>query len=118
MRICISLKFVIQLTLVAMLVTGCDRVKEEYYEGRSRGAIDVRSGQLKIAFVDGVKMTNFWEYTQLLQKRYAIGWLVYSLPANPRAAEAWVRGYNEVATADIYRRFGTNVLDQTLADAQ
>jgi hypothetical protein len=80
--------------------------------------MDVKSGQLKIAFVDGVNITNFWEYTQLLQKRYAVRWLVYSLPANPRAAEAWVRGYNEVATINIYRRFGTNILNQALADAQ
>jgi hypothetical protein len=115
----LPVQFVVILGLTAtVMMTGCDRVKDEYYEGQGQAERDLAKGELKIAVVDGATVPAFWDYTDLLRKRYRIGWCIHSLPANPRAAEAWVRGYNEVSLPKIERQFGTNILKQTLADAQ
>ena len=101
----------------------CDRVRDEYANGEGQANRDVAKGEFKIAFVDGtIADTNapaaFYEYTGLLRTRYRIGWVIYSLPDNPRAAEAWVRGYNEIAGPRVERQVGVQVLKETLSEAQ
>ena len=60
----------------------------------------------------------FWDYTEILRKRYNVGWVVYSLPASPDAVKAWVRGYNEVAGPKVERQVGAQVLKEALLEAQ
>ena len=99
----------------SFIAIGCNRQSEEHQEGRWQAERDIAKGEFKIAFFDGsVIDTNgpasFYDYTGLLRTRYNIGWCSYSLPANPRAAEEWVRGYNEVARPEVERRIGAQVL--------
>src|SRR5687767_10002896 len=102
-----------------LLATGCSRESEEYLNGRASAREDVAKGILAIAHAESSQLPACWfYYEELLQTNYGVQRHVYSLPANPRAAEAWVRGYNEVGQPEIERRFGTNVLKRTMAEAQ
>jgi hypothetical protein len=120
------------LAICALLVVGwtlisCDdRATEEYYNGRSFAFSDKSNGNLKIAFVDGsidepaidgTKVPSFYGCADVLNKRYHIQWVMFSLPADHHAAREWVRGYNEIMEPEIKARFGTNVFDQTIAEA-
>jgi hypothetical protein len=105
-------------TVTSLILAGCSREHEEYIEGQGQAERDLAKGEFKVAIVDGSNMPAFGEYSELLRKRYRIGWCVYSLPANPSAAEAWVRGYNEVAAPRIEREIGSQILKQTMADAE
>jgi hypothetical protein len=98
-------------------LSGCSQEDEKYHSGRARAKRELAQGQINIAFADPIK-EPFYSYAELLRSRYHISWCVYSLPGNPKAAEAWVRGYNEVMLPRIESQFGTNILKQTLADAQ
>lgn len=116
---CVTILFI----TVAALTAGCDRAPDEYVNGQGQAERDIANGQLKIAFDDGGSPGSnmpeaFWEYIQLLQKRHGIGWCTFSLPDNPRAAKAWVRGYNAVAMPKIERQVGAQVLKDTLLEAQ
>ena len=105
----------------AAVLTGCSRESEEYSNGRAFAAQDVKSNVLHVAFGDiGEVDSPPWtaNYAGLLETNYGIQPRWFSLPTNPRAVEAWVRGYNEVAQPAIEGRFGTNVLSRTLADAR
>jgi len=112
-------RMVIVAALLALLAGGCGRAGEEYSNGRSLAATDLAKGVLHVAYADGVQRPAWArDYDQLLETNFGISPTVFSLPSNPSAAEAWVRGYNEVAQPEIQRRFGTNVLKRTLAEAQ
>jgi hypothetical protein len=111
------------LPFICMLSAGCDRVRDNYVEGRGQAERDIAKGELKIAFVDGAVSNSdmpvaFWEYTDILRRRFSLGWRVYSLPNNPDAAKAWVRGYNEVAGAKVERKVGLQVLKEVLSEAE
>jgi hypothetical protein len=112
------------LTLVAVVTfCSCGRERGEFTNGHGQAERDLAAGRLTVAFTDGANPdgTNvpaFWEYTDLLRKRYNIGWVVYSLPADPKAATAWVRGYNEVAIPRIEHEIAAHVLAQAMKDAQ
>jgi len=98
-------------------------VRDAYVEGQGQAERDIAKDELKIAFVDGALSDSdmpiaFWDYTDILRKRYHIGWVVYSLPANPDAVKAWVRGYNGVAEPKIERQVGAQVLKEALLEAQ
>jgi hypothetical protein len=101
-----------------IIMTGCSQEHQEYIEGRGQAERDLAHGEFKVAIADGSNIPAFAEYAELLHQRYRIRWFIYSLPANPRAAEARVRGYNEVASPRIEREIGAQVLKQTMADAQ
>ena len=116
MRLVISVYLAV---VTAFIVSGCSREQKEYVDGQGQAERDLAKGEYKIAIADGSNMPAFWEYTELLRKRYSIGWCVYYSPhANRRAAEAWVRGYNEIASPRIEREVGAQILKQTFADAQ
>jgi len=100
-----------------LLMTGCDEVQEQYHEGQNRAERDAANGELNVALADGTHMAEYPEYTSQL-KLYGIHVIICSLPANPPAAAAWARGYNEVSSAKIADQLGTNFLKQTLADAR
>jgi hypothetical protein len=111
---------------IGCALVGCDRAKEEYYNGRSLAQADKSNGQLKVAIVDGAiydpkidgtNMMPFWICADILYKRYHIQWVQFSLPDNPQAVREWVRGYNEVMDPEIKARFGTNIFQQTVAEA-
>lgn len=113
--------FAICLAAVATIIaTGCnrDRVQEEYLNGQGQAEADLAKGEFKIAFDDGTIMPEFYDYTELLHKRYNVDWCSESLPANPQAAMAWVRGYNEVAGPRVERKIGAQVLKETRLEAQ
>src|SRR5262249_34162382 len=100
------------------VLTGCSREREEYFNGRASATQDVRKNVLHVAFGDSGEIDSPpWtaNYIGLLQTNYGIQPVWFSLPSNPRAVEAWVRGYNEVAQPAIENRFGTNVLSRTIA---
>ena len=102
------------------LITGCSREREEYFNGRAFATQDVRSNILHVAFGDpGQIPSPPWtaNYVGLLQTNYGIQPVWFSLPSDSRAVQAWVRGYNEVSQPEIERRFGTNALSRTLANA-
>lgn len=105
-------------TVASLILAGCSREHEEYIEGQGQAERDLAKGEFKVAIVDGSNMPAFEEYTELLRKRYRVGWCIYSLPVNPPAAEAWVRGYNEVASPRIEREIGSQILKQIMADAR
>ena len=99
---------------VLPLVSSCERVRDSYVEGQGQAQRDIAKGELKIAFVDGVLVSSnapvtFWEYTDILHRRYNVGWCIHSLPDNPDAVRAWVRGYNEVAGPKVERQVGAQV---------
>jgi hypothetical protein len=111
--------------LIAVLVitNGCsdDTAQDRYLDGRGQAEADLAKGSFKVAFVDGSissNMPEFYDYTGLLRTRYGIDSFVYSLPANPQAVFAWVRGYNEVAGPSVERHVGAQVLKETLLEAQ
>jgi len=106
------------LIIYCIFILGCSREREEYWNGRGQAENDLGLGLMRIAYVDGEGSPYFWDYTALLKNRYGISWTVFSLPANSDAAKAWVRGYNEIALTNIYRKYGTNVLVKTMAEVQ
>lgn len=93
-------------------------VRTKFYNGEGRANSDVEKGQTNIAIANSNHMPAYWEYSDLLRKRYGINSCVYSLPDNPDAEEAWVRGYNGVTMPTIERKFGTNFLAQIYAEAK
>ena len=102
-----------------LLATGCSRESEEYRNGRALARKDVTKGILAIAYAESTQLPACWfYYEELLRTNYGVQRYVYCLPANLRAAEAWARGYNEVGQPEIERRFGTNLLRSTVAEAQ
>jgi hypothetical protein len=103
----------------ALLTTGCSRSSEEYRNGRAAARTDVSKGTLAIAYAESTQLPACWfYYEELLRTNYGVQRYVHSLPADPQAAEAWARGYNEVGQPEIERRFGTNVLQRTMNEAQ
>ena len=116
----------INIAAIAVIISaGCSREHEEYINGQGQAERVSAQGAFKVAFVDGTVAladdidTSAWgDYIKLLSQRYGIGWTVFSLPAYPRAVEAWVRGYNEVAAPRIEQKFGVGGLERTKADAQ
>lgn len=113
-------RLILILCSVAVL-TGCSREREEYLNGRALAKQDIRSNFLHVAFGDSGEIdTPPWtsDYVRLLERDYGIRPVWFSLPSNPRAVEAWVRGYNEVAQPEIERRFGAKALSRTLADSR
>jgi len=102
---------------VVATLCSCSRAREEFVNGQGQAERDLAAGEMKIAFAEGTNMPAFWEYTDLLQKRYNIGWVVFSLPADRSAAAAWARGYNEVATRRIEHEITVQALKQTMTDA-
>jgi hypothetical protein len=114
-----KLVFAICLAMIAAIImVGCSQEQDLYTEGQGQAERDLAKGEFRIAFPDDTNMPTFGQYTELLHKRYGIDWCGYSLPANPRAAKAWVRGYNEVALPKIEQELGAQILKQTMADAQ
>src|SRR5258708_40129790 len=109
------------LALVAgvLAIAGCGREREQYYNSRSTAAADHSKGALHIAHADGTQRP-LWAayYDQQQLTNFRIPPAFFSLPINPYAAEAWAKGYNEVARPEIERRFGANVLARTEADVQ
>jgi hypothetical protein len=97
-------------TVVALLMGGCNREHEQYLEGQGQAERDLAKGELKVAISDGSNMPAFAEYTELLRKRYRVGWCV--------STEPWVRGYNEIASPRIKQEIGTQILKQTMTEAQ
>ena len=104
--------------VVASMVVGCRREHDEYIEGREQAERDLDKGEFKIAYADGTNTPAFWQYTELLHRRYHIDWCSYSLPINRPASEAWVRGYNEVALPRVEQEVGVQTLKQVMSDAQ
>ena len=109
-------KIATKLTTVACVIaaaatqmTGCSQ-DEKYLEGQGQAKRDLGRGEFMVAIADGTNMPAFVEYTDLLQKRYHVGWVV--------STPSWVRGYNEVAGPEVERQVGVQVLKQTLLDAQ
>jgi hypothetical protein len=111
--------FITVLIAAAGLLFGsCGRVHEEYANGQGDAERDAAKGMFNVAYGnDQIEPAN-GEYADLLRKRYNIGIRGYSLPAKPKAAEAAARGYNNVMMPLIERKFGTNVLEQTMAEAR
>jgi hypothetical protein len=104
---------------ITMLLNHGDRVREEYQNGGRRARADVTKGVLAIAYAESAQLPPSWfYYAELLWTNCGVQRVVFSLPANPRAAEAWARGYNEVAQREIQQRFGTNILNYMMAEAQ
>ena len=88
-------------------------------KGRGQAQRDLAHGEYKIAIAEGTNMPAFWEYANLLRKRYHISCGVYYAPySNHCYAEAWARGYNEVASPRIDREIVSQVLEQTMVDAK
>jgi hypothetical protein len=105
---------VVILALAVLVFFGED---DHYQEGVRQAQRDLEKGELAIASEDGKEVSAYRQYTALLRERYKIGWIIYSLPAKPKAVEDWVRGFNLVMLPEIQRRYGSNVLDLTMAEA-
>jgi hypothetical protein len=113
--------FVIIAIWGALFAIGCsrNRVEEEYRNGHSTARADVAKGYLAIAYAESTHTSAYWFYYEgLLRTNYGVQCYIVTLPANPQAAEAWARGYNEVGQPEIERRFGTSVLQRTMNEAQ
>jgi hypothetical protein len=109
----------VSLVTVAVIVTvSCNTELERYLDGRGQARRDLARGEFNVAIADGSNMPAFYEFNKLLYTRYHIGCTGFSLPANPRAAEAWVRGYNAVAEPRITSKFGDQVLSRTMSEAE
>jgi hypothetical protein len=111
--------FSVTIICIGILSAGCSRSSEEYRNGRATARADANKGILAIAYAESAQLPACWfYYEELLRTNYGVQRYVHSLPVNPQAAEAWSRGYNEVAQPEIERRLGTNVLKSTMAEAQ
>jgi len=107
------------LICLALLFVGCGRVHEEYINGQGQAERDAAKGNINVAYGGDARIEPAnGEYAELLRKQYHIGIRSYSLPTNPEAAEAWARGYNEAMLPVIERKFGSNVLQQAMAEAR
>jgi len=105
--------------LATVLIASCTREHEGYLDGRADAQRDIAKGVLNVAYADGTQYPACTgEYMELLRKKYGVHQISYSLPLYPKVVEARARGYNEVAQAEIKRRFGSNILTQTMAEAQ
>ena len=113
----LTMCFVIFFTIIAT-TTSCSRKSELYLEGQGQAERDLKNGLFNMSEAESNNVPAYPEYMDLLHKRYGIGWCESSLPGDPRAAEEWVRGYNEVALPKIEQKLGAEVLKQTMADAQ
>jgi hypothetical protein len=110
-KMCIALVFV-------FLLTACDEAHEKYVDGKAQAKSDLAKGEFNIAIAGGSDIPAFGEYIELLHSRYGIGRSVYSFPHNFHAAEAWARGYNEIARPEVERKIGAKILEQTMSEAQ
>ena len=119
---CAQLRLVASACLAAIAIatlSGCTEEHNEYVKGRGQAQRDLAHGEYKIAIAEGTNMPAFWEYANLLRKRYHISCGVYYAPySNHCYAEAWARGYNEVASPRIDREIVSQVLEQTMVDAK
>src|SRR5262245_44022928 len=111
-------------SVASILLGAChrDRASDKYIEGKGAAERDITKGERKIAFVDAsISDSNtpaaFWEYTEILRRRYDVGWVVYSLPNDPEAAKSWVRGYNEVAGPKVEHQIAAQVLKSVSIEA-
>lgn len=107
----------IVLGILAWLIFG-NQDQDYYKEGLHTAHNDLQNGKIQLAYREGEQIAAFRQYTQLLRKRHDIGWIIYSLPARPEEMTNWVTAYNEVMIPEIHRRFGSNVLNQTMLEAQ
>jgi len=93
------------------IVIGCDnRNHELYLEGKGEAERDLKKGLFTISIPDNTNMPAFYEYVDLLRKRYHVGSVVVS--------ENWSHGYNDVALARVEREIGEEALKQAMRDAQ
>src|SRR6266516_2388268 len=97
-----------------MMVCGC---VSPYEAGRRDAHRDISRSVLTLeAF--GTPRESFPDYERLLKEKYGITvrWVAgNNVPV--RVLEHW-KGYNEVAKAEIERRFGTNVFHQAQTEAR
>ena len=115
--------------LVLGLFAGCSTVSYSYRsdsessarEGYQAGSVEARhdlaTGKLAVETY-GFPVECSSEYAQLLRERHGIELRpVAGCVVDARIA-GHARGYNEIMMPEIERRFGTNVWQQTMADAQ
>jgi len=107
------------LTVAVAFVTGCSGERSAYKGGRADAEADISKGLLRIAYAQGEQFPPYFsEYDELLANKYKIRWRLYAPPMKTNLAQARARGYNEVSKVEIERRFGTNALSQTMAEAE
>jgi hypothetical protein len=88
--------------------------KTRYEAGKVDAARDIKHGRLMM--LGWQRNQNAEGFAQLLKTKYGVE-MSMQTGAVTAATEAYAHGYNEVASAELQRRHGNDVLDRIAEDA-
>jgi hypothetical protein len=98
-------------------VTPLPSPSDSYRAGKEAAAKDLKQGILAVETY-GLPMPSYGEYENLLKKNYHIELRPIAGCVVDDDILNHVKGYNEVSKAEIHRRFGKDVFEKTMTEAQ
>jgi hypothetical protein len=97
-----------------LILCGC---VSPYESGRHDAERDIAHGVLALETF-GSPQDSYWDYEKLLKDKYGVSVRWVATNTVPiQVLEHW-KGYNEVASAEIERKFGTNVFQEAQSEAK
>jgi hypothetical protein len=92
--------------------------RNAYEAGRREAGRDIREGRLIIEMYGGPPPIWLAECAKLLEQRYGVRLKDIAGCVVDFQIEGHERGYNEVSRAEIQRRFGRDVVEETKAEVK
>ncbi|MEO5713436.1 MAG: hypothetical protein ABIT37_08095 [Luteolibacter sp.] len=103
--------------IATLSISGCVSLSNSARQGRVDAQADISRGQLAI---ESAGMPFRWDpnYKRLLRQRYGIEFRIVGGCMITEEAAEHLRTYNEVMMSEITRKYGSDVLEKTEAEAK